>query len=73
MLILFLFSSRLIAGSPPHMPIYTSWVDCWSNLSRTNQLKRGSSLLFRYYTGPQIVIQGRAVVLDKNDFAKSSL
>ncbi|KAJ9574673.1 hypothetical protein L9F63_008205, partial [Diploptera punctata] len=63
--------SGLIAGKPPHMPIYTTWTDCWSHLSRTNQLKRGSSLLFRYYTGPQIEIQGRSVALDKNDFQRN--
>jgi len=62
----------LVAGIPPQMPIYTSWTDCWSHLSRTNQLKRGSSILFRYYTGPQIVIQGRSVVVDKNDFVHSA-
>lgn len=53
--------SDLQAGSPPYMPIYSSWIDCWSDLSRRNQLKRGSSLLIRYYVGPQIVISGRAV------------
>ncbi|KAF2893379.1 hypothetical protein ILUMI_12773 [Ignelater luminosus] len=53
--------SGLQAGSPPYMPIYSSWIDCWSDLSRRNQLKRGSSLLVRYYVGPQIVISGRAV------------
>ncbi|PSN43983.1 hypothetical protein C0J52_17103 [Blattella germanica] len=61
-------NSGLIAGRPPQMPIYTSWTDCWSHLSRTNQLKRGSSLLFRYYSGPQVVIQGRPLALDKSNF-----
>ena len=40
--------SGLAAGYPPHMPFYNSWVDTWRHLSRENQLKRGSSLLFRY-------------------------
>lgn len=53
--------SNLTAGRPPYMPIYNSWLDCWSDLSRRNQLKRGSSLLIRYYVGPQIVIGGRVV------------
>ncbi|KAG8226498.1 hypothetical protein J437_LFUL007380 [Ladona fulva] len=51
----------LAAGSPPCMLHYTSWTDCWSHLSRTGQLKRGSSLLWRYYTGPQVMIGGRPV------------
>ncbi|KDR14212.1 mitochondrial carrier homolog 2-like [Zootermopsis nevadensis] len=64
--------SGLIAGIPPQMPIYTSWTDCWSHLSRTNQLKRGSSILFRYYTGTQIVIQGRPIAVNKNNFLHSN-
>ncbi|GFG32428.1 hypothetical protein Cfor_02528 [Coptotermes formosanus] len=59
-------NSGLIAGMPPHMPVYTSWIHCWSHLSRTNQLKRGSSLLIRYYTGPHIVTQGSFVKVNKN-------
>ncbi|KAF5276505.1 hypothetical protein FQA39_LY06574 [Lamprigera yunnana] len=51
--------TQLAAGSPPNMPIYNSWLDCWSDLSRRNQLKRGSSLLMRYYVGPQVIISGR--------------
>lgn len=65
-------NSGLTAGRPPQMPLYISWTDCWSNLSHMNQLKRGSSLLFRYYTGPQVIIQGRPVVVSKNDFVHSS-
>lgn len=60
--------SGLMAGSPPHMPIYTSWLDCWSNLSEKNQLKRGSSLLLRYYTGPQVVVAGQPMLLTKAQF-----
>lgn len=58
--------SGLKAGSPPHMPIYNSWIDCWTDLSRQNQLKRGSSLLVRYYTGPQMFIGGRLVPIPQD-------
>ncbi|XP_057333959.1 mitochondrial carrier homolog 2-like [Microplitis mediator] len=60
--------SGLAAGSPPHMPIYTSWIDCWRHLSATNQLKRGSSLLWRYYTGPTAIINGKLVMLNKTQY-----
>lgn len=60
-------NSGLAAGMPPHMPIYTSWTDCWSHLKAQNQLKRGSSLLWRYYSGPCILKDGKpAVALEKN-------
>jgi carrier protein len=48
-------NSGLVAGSPPNMMHYNSWIDCWNDLSSRNQLKRGSSLLVRYYKGPQFV------------------
>ncbi|XP_076622584.1 mitochondrial carrier homolog 2 [Colletes latitarsis] len=51
----------LAAGLPPHMPIYNSWQDCWFHLSATNQLNRGNSLLWRYYTGPSVIINGMMV------------
>lgn len=57
----------LAAGLPPNMPIYNSWQDCWSHLSSTNQLKRGSSLLWRYYTGPQVIINGKAIPIVKDN------
>lgn len=47
--------SGLAAGKPPHMPLYTSWINCWCHLSKDKQLKRGSSLIFRYYTGPYTI------------------
>lgn len=59
-------NSGLIAGMPPHMPVYTSWIHCWSHLSQTNQLKRGSSLLIRYYTGTYIFTEGKYVKVNKN-------
>jgi len=46
----------LIAGYPPCMPFYTGWRDCFSDLRQRNQLKRGASLIFRYYTGPQVIV-----------------
>ncbi|XP_072045196.1 mitochondrial carrier homolog 2-like [Amphiura filiformis] len=39
--------SGLVAGSAPFTPVYTSWLDCWRDLSRNNLLKRGNSLFFR--------------------------
>lgn len=45
----------LEAGRPPNMPIYPSWTECWQHLSRLNQLKRGSSVIWRYYYGPYII------------------
>lgn len=53
--------SGLVAGSPPYMPHYSSWVDCWRDLSAGNQLKRGGSIFMRYYTGPQVLLGGRVV------------
>lgn len=58
----------LAAGLPPNMPVYNNWQDCWSHLSSTNQLKRGSSLLWRYYTGPRVLINGKLVPIEKNHF-----
>jgi len=34
------------------MPAYSSWLDCFCTLSREVQLKRGSSLFWRYYKVP---------------------
>ncbi|XP_078000113.1 mitochondrial carrier homolog 2-like [Glandiceps talaboti] len=42
----------LAAGDLPKMPIYVNWTDCWRDLSKTNQLKRGSSLFWRPYKPP---------------------
>jgi len=54
-------NSGLVAGSPPFMPHYSSWVDCWRDLSAGNQLKRGGSIFWRYYTGPQVLLGDRVV------------
>ncbi|CAG9763287.1 unnamed protein product [Ceutorhynchus assimilis] len=52
-------NSGLLIGSPTYMPHYNSWIDCWMDLAKTNQLKRGSSLLMRYYSGPHVVVAGK--------------
>ncbi|KAL5010505.1 hypothetical protein ScPMuIL_012810 [Solemya velum] len=44
--------SGLIAAQPPNMPPFDSWRQCWSQLSKQGQLKRGASLFWRYYSGP---------------------
>ncbi|XP_012257319.2 mitochondrial carrier homolog 2-like isoform X2 [Athalia rosae] len=58
----------LVAGLPPQMPIYESWTHCWSHLSANNQLKRGSSVLWRYYTGPQVIMNGKPIRISKENF-----
>lgn len=60
----------LAAASPPYMPQYSSWIDCWSNLTEKNQLRRGSSLLIRYYTGPQVIIDGKPISVNKDQVYK---
>ncbi|XP_032677266.1 mitochondrial carrier homolog 2 isoform X2 [Odontomachus brunneus] len=61
----------LVAGMPPQMPIYKDWLHCWSHLSANNQLKRGSSLLWRYYTGPQVLVNGKLVPIMSDAFFQS--
>ncbi|XP_015519875.1 mitochondrial carrier homolog 2 [Neodiprion pinetum] len=58
----------LAAGYPPQMPLYGSWIHCWAHLAANNQLKRGNSVLWRYYTGPFIIINGTAVYVNKDNF-----
>jgi hypothetical protein len=66
-------------GYPPCMPLYSGWLDCLRQLRAKNQLKRGSSLLFRYYTGPQVaalsltpgpqrIVGDRVIPLDSSMF-----
>ncbi|XP_074662485.1 mitochondrial carrier homolog 2-like [Tubulanus polymorphus] len=62
-------NSGLAAGTPPHMPNYTSWQDCWAHLSRMGELKRGSSLFMRYYRGPVIIRQDGQRVPAKDIFS----
>jgi len=40
--------SGLAAGRPPMMPLYGNWTHCYKSLQRTGELKRGSSVFFRY-------------------------
>uniref|UniRef100_A0AAR2LSP5 Mitochondrial carrier homolog 2 n=1 Tax=Pygocentrus nattereri TaxID=42514 RepID=A0AAR2LSP5_PYGNA len=37
----------LAGGLPPYAPIYPTWLDCWSHLSREGNMSRGNSLFFR--------------------------
>jgi len=60
--------SGLAAGYPPKMPLYTSWWDCFKHLKSQGQLKRGSSLLFRYYTGPQVIVGDRVIPANASMF-----
>jgi len=60
--------SGLVAGYPPRMPLYTGWMDCLSHLRSQGQLKRGSSLIFRYYTGPQVIVGDRVIPANSNMF-----
>ena len=41
-------NGRSLAASVYTGPEYTNWIDCWTQLSRLGELKRGSSLLWRY-------------------------
>jgi carrier protein len=43
-------SARSLAASAYTGPEFSNWIDCWKNLSELGQLKRGSSLLWRYQT-----------------------
>jgi len=65
--------SGLTAGYPPIMPFYGNWVDIWRTLSRENQLKRGGSLLFRTYTGPQVTINNRVIPVNPRMSAAKDL
>ena len=43
-------NARSLAASAYTGPEYANWVDCWRQLSQLGELKRGSSLLWRYQT-----------------------
>ncbi|XP_072744635.1 mitochondrial carrier homolog 2 [Anoplolepis gracilipes] len=62
----------LVAGVPPYMPIYKNWLHCWSHLSVHNQLKRGSSLFLRYYTGQQMLLNGKVIPIMSDNFYQPS-
>ncbi|KAF2358475.1 Mitochondrial substrate/solute carrier [Trinorchestia longiramus] len=59
--------SGMVAGSPPRMPEYTSWMDCYRHLKSTNCLKRGGTLLWRAYTGPTFFSASGAPMLPRPD------
>lgn len=40
---------QLIAGQPPRMPVYKSWIEIFKQHCEANQLKRGSTGFFRIY------------------------
>lgn len=42
------YNARSLAASAYTGPEYSNWIDCWAQLSRLGELKRGSSLLWRY-------------------------
>ncbi|MCL4120194.1 UNVERIFIED_CONTAM: hypothetical protein GTU68_066140 [Idotea baltica] len=50
--------SGLIGCTPPLMPLYYNWYDCYKHLRQVKGLKRGSSLLWRAYTGPTLMVGG---------------
>ena len=64
---MFSVACRLVAGRPPQMPIYSSWIDCWKHLSRTDQLSRGSSMFLRYYKGAHLSPTGYQNFVVKRD------
>ncbi len=39
-------NSGLVAGTPPKMPLFTGWMDCYRYLKSTGNLYRGSVILF---------------------------
>lgn len=41
--------SSLVAGRPPKMPIYNSWIGVFKHLYESNGLKRGSAHFYRIY------------------------
>ena len=44
------YNARSLAASAYTGPEYANWVDCWRQLSQLGEIKRGSSLLWRYQT-----------------------
>lgn len=46
--------STLLAGRPPKMPLYKSWVEVFKHLYENNEMKRGASSFFRVYSRPPI-------------------
>jgi len=50
--------SVLKAGNPLFVPIYSTWQDCFHDLSAKDQLKRGSKMFFRFYEKPILYSNG---------------
>lgn len=51
-------NAGLAVGHYPFTSNYKDWYECWRSLAETKQLKRGSSVIGRYYTGPTSRING---------------
>jgi len=51
-------NSSLAVGHYPFTKPYDDWYESWRALAGTKQLKRGSSIIGRYYTGPTVVVNG---------------
>ena len=58
-------NSGLVIGGPPNVPIFDSWTHCWNHLASLGELKRGSSILWRYYKGPTITLADGTLVAAK--------
>lgn len=65
-----LSGSNLAASKPPHMPIFNNWQDCWAYLKQRGELKRGSSLLWRFWRPPTCDL-GPLTPIPPADIAKS--
>ncbi|CAH2326028.1 Mitochondrial carrier homolog 2 [Pelobates cultripes] len=52
----------LAGGDLPYAPAYTSWIDCWKQLSKEGNINRGNSLFFRK------VPAGKKYVLEQKRF-----
>lgn len=51
-------NSSLAVGNYPFTKSYIDWVKCWRDLAKMKQLKRGSTHIFRSYTGPTLRVGG---------------
>ncbi|XP_050733643.1 mitochondrial carrier homolog 2-like [Eriocheir sinensis] len=65
--------SGLTAGSPPNMPIFSGWLDCYSHLRQVRGLKRGSSMLWRPFTGATVMMGGSLAIPTSSMFSQPSL
>ncbi|MPC56789.1 hypothetical protein E2C01_050756 [Portunus trituberculatus] len=64
------WSYQLAAGSPPNMPIFSGWMDCYSHLRQIRGLKRGSSMLWRPFTGPTMMMGDNSNAHDMGENSK---